>query len=60
MDCICEKQIVNVQKNLDVQQVEMEKQEMILELLEILFEQGDIKADELQRAKYILRSEDTR
>lgn len=58
MDCICENQLMDVLKEAVNQHTEICRQEMLLELLEVLLEKGDIRADELQRAKHIVYLED--
>lgn len=58
MDCICENQLMDVTQEEVNQHTEICRQEMMLELLEVLLENGDIRADELQRAKHIVYSED--
>jgi hypothetical protein len=56
MDLICDNQFLDIPQEAN-QHREINQQEMILELLEVLLEKGDIRVDELQRAKHILYSE---
>lgn len=43
-----------------IQHEKINQQEMVIELLDILFEKDDIKSEELRRAKHILYSENIR